>query len=217
MESGRCSGLTAGGTHCIGFCRIPGAVLISCASLSSLGILYLTRTNPVPPGWVQFSAMRMLWAVETGGSGPCPLASSFGDGARSARSRQWVPESRTLFPPAGPLCKGTAAESGFSALLLCRARPSLWGGHFLCSLSTPWCPSDDPRPTWNALWAGLVTVQNERAGILHAHLFPSALLGERPARGLWKGFYLISFAFIFKSPKQWHGLPCFCMSLRKRI
>ena len=44
-------------------------------------------------------------------------------------------------------------------------------------------------------------------------LFSSVLVGERPTRGRWKGFCLISFLFTFKPPKQWDRLLCFWIRL----
>lgn len=65
----------------------------------------------------------------------------------------------------------------------------------------PWCSSVDPRPTQEAPNGSLITVQCQKANRSRAYLFPSVLFGQRPARGIWKGFYSISFLFIFESPR----------------
>ena len=133
--------------------------------------------------------------------GTCLLASSF------LRWSQVFQEESDVFLspiPSLPLqvpFVGGLQKAGFAPQLLRKALPFLWGGgrHFLWSLSTLWYPSVDPRPTSGALWGGLITIQYQRASIIHAHLFPSALLGQRPTRGRWE---LISFHFYSLSSLQ---------------
>lgn len=119
-------------------------------------------------------------------SGTCLLASSF---TRRSQVCQEPGGGRSLSPLPSfhlpvPLCERPAAEPGFSPSFSGKLSPPPGGARFLWSLGTPWCPSDALRLTSESLRGSLVIVQYERASIIHAHLFPSALLGETPARGM---------------------------------
>lgn len=110
-----------------------------------------TCTNAGPPGWVQVSATRMLWAVETGGSAPlgtCLPASSFLRWRQSCQEQgDKIPQPHSLLSTCmSPLQEDSsrpAAHPSFSRKLFLSSGDRL----FLWSLGTCWGPSIDPRPT----------------------------------------------------------------------